>query len=60
METIERGYEFFSRVKQNGIEMDITVKTTREMAMSELLGIYAALSHGIYLDIANDISEQKH
>ena len=59
METIKAGYEFSSHQNHDDIEMDITIKTTKEMAMSELLGRYAALSHGVYLEMAKDISEHK-
>ena len=56
MESIKSGYEYSSHLNQDGIEMDIAIKTTREMAMSELLGHYAALSHGVYLEMAKDVS----
>ena len=59
VESIKSGYEYSSHLNQDGIEMDITIKTTREMAMSELLGRYAMLSHGFYLEMAKDISAHK-
>ncbi len=34
--------------------MDITISTEKHMAMSELLKRYAALSHGVYLEIAKE------
>lgn len=39
--------------------MDITISTEKYMAMSELLAHYAALSHGIYLELAKDINAHK-
>lgn len=59
VESIKSGYEYSSHLNQDGIEMDITIKTTREMAMSELLGRYAMLSHGFYLEMAKDVSAHK-
>ena len=56
VEQIKSGYEYSSHLNQDGIEMDITIKTTREMAMSDLFGRYAALSHGVYLEMAKDVS----
>lgn len=55
----ERGYTFSSHKNQDGIKMDITISAEKHMAMSELLKRYAALSHGIYLELAKDISAHK-
>ena len=57
MKTVKSGYQFSTQLDQDGIKMDITIKTTREMAMSELMGLYAALSHGVYLEMAEDIKK---
>ena len=55
----EQGYTFSSHQNQDGIKMDITISTEKHMAMSELLKRYAALSHGVYLEIAKDINAHK-
>ena len=55
----EDRYQFSSHQHHDGIKMDITISTDRDMAMSELLAGYAALSHGVYLEMARDINERK-
>lgn len=52
-------YTFSSHRNQDGIKMDITISTEKHMAMSELLARYAALSHGVYLELAKDINAHK-
>lgn len=55
----EQGYTFSSHQDQDGIKMDITISTEKHMAMSELLTRCAAMSHGVYLELAKDISAHK-
>lgn len=55
----DEAYTFSSHRNQDGIKMDITISTEKHMAMSELLTRYAALSHGVYLELAKDISAHK-
>lgn len=54
-----KGYTFSSHQDQDGIKMDITISTEKHMAMSELLARYAAMSHGVYLELAKDISAHR-
>lgn len=53
----QSGYTFSSHQCHDGIKMDITISVEKDMAMSELLTSYASLSHGVYLELARDVSE---
>lgn len=56
---VRKGYTFSAKQEVDGIKMDITIKTEQDMVMPTMLARYAALSHGVYLDMARDISEHK-
>jgi hypothetical protein len=56
---METGYSFSTSCETGGIKIDIAIETTKEMAMSEVLQKYAALSHEAYLRLARDVSGDK-
>lgn len=53
---VKKGYTFSGQQSNNGIKMDITITIEQDMAMSEVLARYAALSHSTYLTIAREFS----
>jgi len=56
---VEKGYSFSTSRENDGVKIDITIETTKEMVMSELLGRFAELSHAAYLEMAKVINEKK-
>ena len=60
MEKVEKAYRFSAKREHGGIRIDIAIEAKSGMAMSDMLGRFAALSHEVYLDMARDIKGEKH